>query len=63
MQQLERRIARIQGERSTEEMDQLNAKIKELTAVLEERNNTYQLVNTQLKRLQVKTSDCVSMKM
>ncbi|XP_033638039.1 coiled-coil domain-containing protein 39-like [Asterias rubens] len=52
VQQLERRIARIQGERSTEEMDQLNAKIKELTAVLEERNNTYQLVNTQLKRLQ-----------
>ncbi|XP_038050649.1 coiled-coil domain-containing protein 39-like [Patiria miniata] len=52
VQQLERRIARIQGERSTEEMDQLNARIKELTAVLEERTNTYQLVNTQLKRLQ-----------
>ncbi|KAJ8030943.1 Coiled-coil domain-containing protein 39 [Holothuria leucospilota] len=52
IQQLERKIARLQGERSTEEMDALNAKIKELTAALDERNNTHTLLNTQLKRLQ-----------
>ncbi|XP_072033774.1 coiled-coil domain-containing protein 39-like [Amphiura filiformis] len=52
IQQLERKIARIQGERSTEEMDALNARIKELTAIMDERNNTHNLLSTQLKRLQ-----------
>ena len=55
IQQLERKIARLQGERSTEELDALNAKIKELTEMLDERNDTHQLLATQLKRLQVRT--------
>ena len=54
IQQLERKIARLQGERSTEELDALNAKIKELTDMLDERNDTHQLLATQLKRLQVR---------
>ncbi|XP_071508551.1 coiled-coil domain-containing protein 39-like [Diadema antillarum] len=52
VQQLERKIARLEGERSTEEMDALNARIKELTESLEERNTTHGLLSTQLKRLQ-----------
>ncbi|XP_041482554.1 coiled-coil domain-containing protein 39-like [Lytechinus variegatus] len=52
VQQLERKIARLEGERSTEEMDMLNARIKELTDFLEERNNTHGLLSNQLKRLQ-----------
>ncbi|PIK37807.1 putative coiled-coil domain-containing protein [Apostichopus japonicus] len=52
IQQLERKIARLQGERSTEEMDALNAKIKALTGALDERNSTHSLLSTQLKRLQ-----------
>ncbi|XP_071950306.1 coiled-coil domain-containing protein 39-like [Antedon mediterranea] len=52
IQQLERKISRLQGERSTEEMDALNAKIKELTQTLDVRNNTHQLLSAQLKRLQ-----------
>ena len=38
-------------------MDALNAKIKELTEMLDERNDTHQLLATQLKRLQVRTRD------
>lgn len=52
VQQLERKIARLEGERSTEEMDMLNARIKDLTAFLDERNNTHNLLSNQLKRLQ-----------
>lgn len=52
IQQLERKIARLQGERSTEEMDALNARIEELTASLDDKNNTHTLLGTQLKRLQ-----------
>ncbi|KAK3603714.1 hypothetical protein CHS0354_023327 [Potamilus streckersoni] len=52
IQQLERRINRMQGERSNEEKIQLEAKIKELTDDLEQKNNTHTLLTLQLKRLQ-----------
>ena len=54
VQQLERRINRMQGERSNEEKIQLEAKIKDLTEELDQKNNTYTLLTLQLKRLQVK---------
>ncbi|XP_070537855.1 coiled-coil domain-containing protein 39-like [Ptychodera flava] len=52
IQQLERKISRMQGERSTEEMDQLNARIQELTEMLNDKNDTHSLISLQLKRLQ-----------
>lgn len=52
VQQLERRINRMQGERSNEEKIQLEAKIKDLTDELEQKNNTHTLLTLQLKRLQ-----------
>ena len=53
VQQLERRINRMQGERSNEEKIQLEAKIKDLTDELDQKNNTHTLLTLQLKRLQV----------
>lgn len=53
IQQLERRINRMQGERSNEEKVHLEAKIKDLTDELEQKNNTHTLLTLQLKRLQV----------
>ncbi|KAK3095543.1 hypothetical protein FSP39_015932 [Pinctada imbricata] len=52
IQQLERRINRMQGERSNEEKVALEAKIKDLTDDLDQRNNTHTLLTLQLKRLQ-----------
>lgn len=52
VQQLERRINRMQGERSNEEKIALEAKIKDLNEDLEQRNNTHTLLTLQLKRLQ-----------
>ncbi|XP_074657844.1 coiled-coil domain-containing protein 39-like [Tubulanus polymorphus] len=52
IQQLERRINRMQGERSNEEKLLLEARLKELTEELEEKNSTHSLINLQLKRLQ-----------
>ncbi|XP_060558012.1 coiled-coil domain-containing protein 39-like [Ruditapes philippinarum] len=52
IQQLERRINRMQGERSNEEKIHLEAKIKDLTDELEQKNNTHTLLTLQLKRLQ-----------
>ncbi|XP_067948183.1 coiled-coil domain-containing protein 39-like [Watersipora subatra] len=52
IQQLERRINRMQGEHSNEEKVALEARIKELTEQLEERQQAHTLLNAQLKRLQ-----------
>ncbi|KAJ8309699.1 hypothetical protein KUTeg_011564, partial [Tegillarca granosa] len=52
VQQLERRINRMQGERSNEEKIALEAKIATLTEELEQKNNTHTLLTLQLKRLQ-----------
>ncbi|XP_048746440.2 coiled-coil domain-containing protein 39-like isoform X1 [Ostrea edulis] len=52
VQQLERRINRMQGERSNEEKIALEAKIKDLNDDLDQRNNTHTLLTLQLKRLQ-----------
>ena len=43
----------MQGERSNEEKIQLEAKIKDLTEELDQKNNTHTLLTLQLKRLQV----------
>ena len=43
----------MQGERSNEEKIQLEAKIKDLTEELDQKNNTHVLLTLQLKRLQV----------
>eukprot|EP00118_Oscarella_pearsei_P001072 m.6513 g.6513 ORF g.6513 m.6513 type:complete len:941 (+) comp16077_c0_seq2:56-2878(+) len=51
LQQLERKIGRLQGERSTEEKIALNAKIKDLTVHNEEQQATETLLGNQLKRL------------
>lgn len=52
IQQLERRINRMQGETSNEEKVQLEARIKELTENLGDKNDTHSLLTLQLKRLQ-----------
>ncbi|KAF6040654.1 CCDC39 [Bugula neritina] len=52
IQQLERRINRMQGEHSNEEKVALEIRIKELTEHLEERQQSHTLLNAQLKRLQ-----------
>lgn len=52
IQQLERRINRMQGEQSNEEKLQLEAKIKELTEELEQKSHTRHMLSLQLKRLQ-----------
>ncbi|XP_052782537.1 coiled-coil domain-containing protein 39-like [Mya arenaria] len=52
VQQLERRINRMQGERSNEEKVALEGRIKDLTDDLEAKNNTHTLLTLQLKRLQ-----------
>ncbi|XP_065841210.1 coiled-coil domain-containing protein 39-like [Oscarella lobularis] len=51
LQQLERKILRLQGERSTEEKEALNAKIKDLTVQNEQQQATETLLQNQLKRL------------
>ena len=53
IQQLERRINRMQGEQSNEDKIHLEAKIKELTQELDEKTQTHHLLSLQLKRLQV----------
>lgn len=51
LQQLERRISRMQGERSNEEKLQLEARIKDLMSQMEEHNSTHALLNAQMKNL------------
>ncbi|XP_068685794.1 coiled-coil domain-containing protein 39-like [Montipora capricornis] len=51
LQQLERRISRMQGERSNEEKLQLEARIKELMSQMEEHNSTHTLLSAQMKNL------------
>lgn len=51
LQQLERRISRMQGERSNEEQLQLEARIVELTSQLDEHNSTHTLLSAQMKNL------------
>ncbi|CAK8671416.1 unnamed protein product [Clavelina lepadiformis] len=52
IQQLEQRLARMQGDMNTEEKQQMEAKIVELTQTLDERNGVHTILTTQLKRLQ-----------
>ena len=54
IQQLERRISRMHGERSNEEKLALEVRIKELTDELESKNSMYALLDIQRKRLQVR---------
>mmetsp|Transcript_34211 Transcript_34211/g.88356 ORF Transcript_34211/g.88356 Transcript_34211/m.88356 type:complete len:922 (-) Transcript_34211:296-3061(-) len=52
IQQMERRVARAQGERSMEERKILNAKIEELTGNLEEQVAQHTMLVQQIKRLE-----------
>jgi UDP-glucose:O-linked fucose beta-1,3-glucosyltransferase len=51
LQQLERKVARLQGERSNEEKMALNNKIKDLSGRLDEQQATEAMLQNQLKRL------------
>ncbi|KAJ7376952.1 Coiled-coil domain-containing protein 39, partial [Desmophyllum pertusum] len=51
LQQLERRITRMQGERTNEEKLQLEARIKELMSQMDEHNSTHTLLSAQMKNL------------
>jgi hypothetical protein len=53
LQQLERKVARLQGERSNEEKMALNNKIKDLSGRLDEQQATEAMLQNQLKRLGV----------
>ena len=59
IQQLERRINRMQGEQSNEEKIQLDAKIQELTDDLEAKSHTHHLLDLQIKRLHVRHSQFI----
>ncbi|CAL1542998.1 unnamed protein product [Lymnaea stagnalis] len=52
LQQLERRVIRMQGEHNTEQKTILEAKCKQLIVDLDSENQTYNMISTQLKRLQ-----------
>ncbi|KAH9509024.1 Coiled-coil domain-containing protein 39, partial [Bulinus truncatus] len=52
LQALERRVIRMQGDHNTEQKNQLEIKCKQLTEELENKNETFNLLNTQLKRVQ-----------
>lgn len=52
IQQLERKIRRLQGDRSDEEKNELLAKINQLTEKLDSENARWNLLNSQLKRSQ-----------
>ncbi|KAK3698535.1 hypothetical protein QZH41_014464 [Actinostola sp. cb2023] len=51
LQQLERRINRLQGERSNEEKLHLEARILDFTNQLDEHNNTHSILSAQMKNL------------
>eukprot|EP00794_Sanderia_malayensis_P011047 gene11047-12212_t len=51
LQTVERKIARLQGERSNDEKSQLEERVKELSAVYDEHNSTHSLLTSQLKNL------------
>lgn len=53
IQQLERRINRMQGEQSNEEKQAMEAKIKQLNDELEKKIAVHDVLTLQLKRLQV----------
>lgn len=59
IQQLERRINRMQGEQSNEEKIHLEKRIGDLTQELEEKTQTHHLLNIQLKRLHVSYSNII----
>ncbi len=52
IQQLERKVRRILGERTDEEKEEYNKRIKELTEQLEENNKKCSILQTQYKHLQ-----------
>eukprot|EP00753_Platysulcus_tardus_P018333 PLAT6827.3.p1 GENE.PLAT6827.3~~PLAT6827.3.p1 ORF type:complete len:1047 (-),score=734.14 PLAT6827.3:146-3259(-) len=51
IQQLERRVARVSGERTDEEKKVLNAKIEELTQALQKASDEHTMLSTQVKKL------------
>merc|ERR1711981_657659 len=53
LQQLERKVARAGGERSLEEKEQLEKKIKQLMKVLEEQVKEQKLLHGQVKTIEV----------
>ena len=55
IQQLERRINRMQGEQSNEEKQAMEAKIKQLNDDLEMKIAVHDVLTLQLKRLQVRS--------
>ncbi|XP_013067508.1 coiled-coil domain-containing protein 39-like [Biomphalaria glabrata] len=52
LQALERRVIRMQGEHNTEQKNQLEVKCKQLMEELEDKIQTYNMLSTQLKRVQ-----------
>lgn len=52
LQQLERKISRVQGERTNEERAVLTAKIRDLTAELDKRSEQHTLLNNQHKKIE-----------
>lgn len=55
IQSLERRISRLQGEKSNDEQLILGRKIQELKGVKEEKQNQYDVLMTQFKRVEEDT--------
>eukprot|EP00795_Rhopilema_esculentum_P016358 gene16358-7752_t len=51
LQTLERKIGRLHGERSSDEKNQLEEKVKELSQTLDEHSTTHTLLTSQLKNL------------
>uniref|UniRef100_A0A7M5X734 Coiled-coil domain-containing protein 39 n=2 Tax=Clytia hemisphaerica TaxID=252671 RepID=A0A7M5X734_9CNID len=51
LQQAERKLIRLQGDRTNEEKNQLNEKIKQLTGILEGHQNKQTMLTAQLKKL------------
>ncbi|KAM6257893.1 coiled-coil domain-containing protein 39 [Porphyrio hochstetteri] len=52
IQQLQRRLSRLEGEVDADEKQVLEAKVAELKKTLEEEKNTYDILNVQYKKLQ-----------
>ncbi|KAM9544081.1 coiled-coil domain-containing protein 39 isoform 2-T2 [Guaruba guarouba] len=52
IQQVQRRLSRLEGELNTDEKQVLEAKVAELKKTLEEKKNTYDVLHVQYKKLQ-----------
>ena len=53
IQTLERRIGKLSGEASNEEVLEMDTKIKELSKELKDKTETHEMLKTQNKRVQV----------